>query len=141
MIGTITLAKLPKTPHPSRLRLRLLAHYLKMNNLTQEERLSLAIAIEKVAEGESFEDAFGITRPSGRPQNPMQETWAFEVAINMLPKERGGEDLKIGKAIEQVATSHNISTDAIRKAVVACPHVKQWVDTNYYTALDWLNLP
>ena len=141
MIGIITLAKKSKTPHPSRLRLRLLAHYLRVNNLTNQQRLSLALAIEKVGDGESFEDAFSITRPSGRPENPMLETWAFEVAVNMLPAQRGGQNLKIGKAIEQVATAHHISRDAIRKAVKECPHVKTWVDTNYYSALDWINRP
>jgi hypothetical protein len=141
MNGVNILAKKLKTPHPSRLRLRLLALEIRLNNLSPSQRLSLASAIEKIGDGETFEVAFGIARSSGRPVNPMMETWAFEVAVNMLPTNRGGQNLKVTKAIEQVAVAHKKSTDAIRKAVKACPHVKQWTETNYYSALDWINRP
>ena len=130
-----------KTPHPNRMHLRLLALRIRQNTILETEREELAQAIEAVGDGISFEEAFGIKRPAGNPSNFMGEIWASEVAIAMLPKSRGGQNLGITRATETVAEIHEKSTDLIKKAIKNNPHVAPWINENYFDALGWINRP
>ena len=99
--------------NPMRFPLRILAAKVERSGLTKEEANGLAKALRLLADGQSIDQIFGIKNPAHRPQSPKVNQRLFDLEMLKLPRQHGGEGLKLEDAVAEISRLHNVSESTV----------------------------
>ena len=104
-----------KSLHQQFLTLRVLASKLEHGLLTNVEAQLIASILRRIAEGERADDLFG-GFPKNRPKKHQTFNYVDQVFKLTQPSFNGQPGLKVGDAIQQVASSAHVSPDTVKAA-------------------------
>lgn len=102
-----------KSSYPLKYQLRVLASKIERDLLDHEEKKALALLFRRIAEGENFDEIFGVKRSANRPKGDAIEHRVYEVEMMRLPKNQGGDGLNKRDAIKEVAMLRSVAVSTI----------------------------
>jgi len=127
-----------KSHHPQFLTLRVLATKIEHGLLTSDEAQVIASILRRIAEGESADDLFG-GRPTNRPMKHQTLYYVDQVFRLTQRSHNGLPGLKVADAIQEVASSANVSPDTVKAAIYSKQGREFW--KSYKFAENILNKP
>jgi hypothetical protein len=112
---------LTKSKHPSALYLSILAGKIERNLLAPDEAKQIADLFRRIADGESFDEIFGVHRLARRPnlgktEHYVQQIHGLTSDFYSHKEKKFISGLSIKNAIESVAEACNVSINSVKRA-------------------------